>query len=89
MVLEERYKSAMDDNPQHLYKPFASFALFKSDFREEGLSEQIAEKMKAFPESRVTCIIADSLFGSGKHTWDSAGDKWGQKEFEDLFTFAS
>ena len=88
-IQDQAFLSLRNESPSLLRAPFASYSMFKTDFREQGVVEQIAEKLKVFPQSRVTCIIADSLYGSGKHAWDSAALKWGQKDYEDVFKFAS
>ena len=37
--------------------------------------------------SPVSLVIADSLFGLKKHTWDKEEDMWKEDEFEEVLKF--
>ena len=58
--------------------------------RFQSAAEQVETYLGNLGEAstNVELIIADSLYGCGKHDWDETEHKWGPENFNDVFEFA-
>ena len=66
---------------------FATHNLIHMPFQESSLDVKEILKKCASSSSPVSLVIADSLFGLNKHTWDKEEDMWKEDEFEEVLKF--
>ena len=66
---------------------FATHNLLHMPFQESSQDVKDILKKCVSASSPVSLVIADSLFGLKKHTWDKEEDMWEEDEFEDVLKF--
>ena len=66
---------------------FATHNLIHMPFQESSLDVKEILKKCVSSSSPVSLVIADSLFGLKKHTWDKEEDMWKEDEFEEVLKF--
>lgn len=66
---------------------FAQYKLINKSFQESSEEVKKAITSVVNQSANVELIIADGLYGLGKETWDKEEDRWGVKEYNELFAF--
>ena len=66
---------------------FATHNLLHMSFQESSQDVKYILKKCVSASSPVSLVIADSLFGLKKHTWDKKKDMWKENEFEEVLKF--
>ena len=66
---------------------FATHNLLHMPFQESSQEVMDILKKCVSASSPVSLVIADSLFGLKRHTWDKEEDMWKHDEFEEVLKF--
>eukprot|EP00873_Tetraselmis_striata_P027867 jgi/Tetstr1/448131/TSEL_035424.t1 len=76
------------DDQAWLNTELCKTCIVEGNFKAPATKQFVADAMSAVRARKATVFIADALFGTGSHTWDSKDAAWGTDDFNDVFAFA-